>query len=99
MNRKEYEAEVVKQLEQWRDQISSLYRRATDNHVPEDVGDERTQVEKLQGQWEMAWDQFNQLRAMENPDAWNELRPGIDQKLQRLESALSRTRQQIGESP
>ena len=94
-DRRTYEADVADQLDRWQDEINRLRLEATDRDVPEDVGDEQTQVEKLKGQLEMAMQQFNQLCAVDTPDAWDALKPGLDEKLKRLDAALARTRAQL----
>lgn len=96
MNRKEYETEIAQRLEQWRIEIAQMRQSATHRDVPGVVGDEQTQVEKAEGQWEMAQVQFNQLQAVDTAAAWDELRAGLDKKLTQLVEAMRRTQAQIG---
>jgi Zn-dependent oligopeptidase len=95
MDREAYEQAVQEQLTQWRHEINTLYSKATDRDVTDSVGDEHTQVEKLQGQLEMAEEQFKLLRSLDTADAWEDLRPGVDEKLERFNATLAKTRQQI----
>jgi uncharacterized small protein (DUF1192 family) len=93
--RDEYEQRIATLFASWQQEIDSLRAQATDRTTPGTVGDERTQVEKLQGQLEMAQVQLGELRSEDKLVAWRHLQTGIEEKIAELAATLARTRAQI----
>jgi hypothetical protein len=95
IQRQAYEAQFAQRVQTWQQEIQQLANQATQHDVPESVGNEQTQVQKLQGQWEMILVQFDQLRAVNTQVAWAELRTGLEQKADEFEETLARTLRRI----
>jgi hypothetical protein len=93
--REEYEQRISTLLAFRQKEIDHLRARATDRDMPGTVGDERTQVAKLQGQLEMAQVLFNELCSVDTMVAWHHLQSGVDEKTAELDATLARTRAQI----
>lgn len=93
--REAYERRISTLLASWQKQIDRLRAKATDRDMPGTVGDERTQVAKLQGQLEMAQVQFDELCSVDTVTAWRHLQSGVDEKVAELDATLARTSAQI----
>jgi hypothetical protein len=91
--RAEYQEQAEAQLRDWEVEIVGL------GHLVAGLPDAnqlhyRTEVEKVQGQQEMAEQQLRELEAA-RPEAWDELRLGLDEALDRLRYSLDRIRAEI----
>jgi hypothetical protein len=93
--REAYEQRISTLLASWQTEIDRLRARATDRDMPGMVGDERTQVARLQGQLEMTQVQFDELCSVDTAVAWRHLQNGVDEKIAELDATLARTRAQI----
>lgn len=85
-----YEAELARRFGQWRRIIDELAGQATEQDFPGSIGNEQTQIQKLRGQWEMGEVQFDQLRAVNTEQAWEDLRIGLEKRAEELEEALAK---------
>jgi hypothetical protein len=93
--REAYEQRISTLLASWQTEIDRLRARASDRDMPGTVGDERTQVARLQGQLEMMQVQFDELCSVDTAAAWRHLQNGVDEKIAELDATLARTRAQI----
>jgi hypothetical protein len=88
--RQDYENQVATRLHEWASQIETLRHEA--QGFPLDYRSHHLlQVEKLQGQLEMAEMQFQELKIAKT-EAWDGLRDGMDEVLERLQNDLERTK-------
>lgn len=87
--RKAYEAEVEAKLVEWNAEVSRL--RSHPELVQEgQFGDKQTQLDKLQGQLEMAEQHLRDLEAEESSETWHQLRNGMDKKMMMLEQSFAK---------
>ena len=87
--RKAYEAGVEAKLVEWSAEISRL--RSHPEFVQEgQFADKQTQLDKLQGQLEMAEQHLRDLEVEESSDTWDQLRKGMDKKMMMLEQSFAK---------
>lgn len=87
--RKAYEKGVEAKLVEWSGEISKL--RSHPEYVQESqIFDKQTQLDKLQGQLEMAEQHLRDLEAEESSQTWDQLRNGMDKKMMMLEASLAK---------
>lgn len=87
--RKAYEEGVEAKLVEWSAEVSRL--RSHPEFVQRgQFADEQTQLDKLQGQLEMAEQQLRDLEAEESSDVWDQLRIGMDKKMMMLEESFAK---------
>ena len=85
-DRQAYEQQVREQLDAWQAQIDKL--RDNPDPVVDSQHGAQTELDKLQGQLEIARQQLSDMRAEENGDGWDLLRDGMKQKLEMLRSSF-----------
>ena len=85
-DRQAYEQQAREQMDTWQTQINKL--RDDTEHVVDSRHGAQTELDKLQGQLEIAQQQLLDMVAEENGDGWDLLRDGMEQKLEMLRSSF-----------
>ncbi len=86
IDRQAYERQATEQMDAWQAQIDEL--RDNPGPVVDSRHGAQTELDKLQGQLEIARQQLLDMVAEENGDGWDLLRDGMEQKLEMLRSSF-----------
>ncbi len=85
-DRQAYERQAREQLDAWQTRIDEL--RDNPGPVVDSRHGAQTELDKLQGQLEIARQQLSDMVAEENGDGWDLLRDGMEQKLSYLRGSF-----------